>query len=156
MRVFYNNGTEEWVLSDGRGNVIERVDAATVREYQEQSSAEFTAAAVLLLEEHVNSLEHASLDLLKMLGSRNVLTREVNNMKVAWNVIDGWHVSSDDGTVLSIVTEDAVQRRMLEKESKERLCAIAVFMDVVFENLQSMEDSGYQKWLVDELLRVRA
>lgn len=72
MLVFYDNGTEEWVLSDGRGNVIERVDAATVREYQGQSSAEFTAAAVLLLEEYVNSLEHASLDLLKMLGSRNV------------------------------------------------------------------------------------
>lgn len=77
-------------------------------------------------------------------------------MKVAWNAIDGWNVSSDDGTVISIVTEDAVQRRMLEKETKERLCAIAVFMDVILENLQSMEDSGYQKWLVDELLRVRS
>lgn len=76
-------------------------------------------------------------------------------MKAAWNAIDGWNASSDDGTVLSIVTEDAVQRRMLEKESKERLCAIAVFMDVIFENLQVMEDSGYEKWLVGELLRVR-
>lgn len=76
-------------------------------------------------------------------------------MRVKWDAINGWHVSSDDGTVISIVTDDAVWERMVERESKERPCAIAVFMDVIFENLQHMEDSGYQKWLVDELMRVR-
>lgn len=78
-------------------------------------------------------------------------------MKVAYDPVNGWHVRSDDGTVISMVTDDAVLERMAERrESKERLTAIAVFMDVIFENLQAMEDSGYQKWLVDELLRVRA
>lgn len=77
-------------------------------------------------------------------------------MKVAYDPVNGWHVRADDGTVISMVTDDAVWERMAERrESKERLTAIAVFMDVIFENLQSMEDSGYQKWLVDELLRVR-
>jgi hypothetical protein len=77
-------------------------------------------------------------------------------MKVKWSTVNGWHVGSDDGTVISTVSDDAVWERMTERESKERLCAIAVFMDVIFENLQAMEDSGYQKWLVDELLRVRS
>lgn len=77
-------------------------------------------------------------------------------MKVKWETVNGWHVSSDDGTVISTVSDDAVWERMAERESKERLCAIAVFMDVIFENLQAMEDTGYQKWLVDELLRVRS
>lgn len=77
-------------------------------------------------------------------------------MKVKWSTINGWHVSSDDGTVISIVTDDAVWERMAKRESKERLCAIAVFMDVIFGNIQAMEDGGYQKWLVDELLRVRS
>lgn len=78
-------------------------------------------------------------------------------MKVAYDSVNGWHVRSDDGTVISMVTDDAVWERMVERrESKERLTAIAVFMDVILGNLQAMEDSGYQKWLVDELLRVRA
>lgn len=76
-------------------------------------------------------------------------------MKVIWDTDNGWNVRGDDGTVISIVTDDAVWERMAKRESKERLTAIAVFMDVIFENLQAMEDSGYQKWLVDELLRVR-
>lgn len=77
-------------------------------------------------------------------------------MKVAYDPANGWHVRSDDGIVVSMVTDDAVWERMAtRRESKERLTAIAVFMDVIFENLQAMEDSGYQKWLVDELLRVR-
>lgn len=76
-------------------------------------------------------------------------------MKVIWDTVNGWNVRSDDGTVISMLTDDAVWERMAKRESKERLCAIAVFMDVILENLQNMEDSGYQKWLVDELLRVR-
>lgn len=77
-------------------------------------------------------------------------------MKVAYDPANGWNVRSDDGTVIAMVTDDAVRERMAgRRESKERLTAIAVFMDVIFENLQDMEDSGYRKWLVDELLRVR-
>lgn len=77
-------------------------------------------------------------------------------MKVAYDPENSWHVRADDGTVISMITDDAVWERMAERrESKERLTAIAVFMDVIFENLQDMEDSGYKKWLVDELLRVR-
>lgn len=77
-------------------------------------------------------------------------------MKVAYDPANGWCVRSDEGTVVAMVTDDAVRERMAERrESKERLTAIAVFMDVIFENLQAMEDSGYKKWLVDELLRVR-
>lgn len=76
-------------------------------------------------------------------------------MKVIWDTLNGWNVRSDDGEVVSIITDDAVWERMNGRESRERLCAIAVFMDVILENLQKMEDSGYQKWLVDELLRVR-
>lgn len=77
-------------------------------------------------------------------------------MKVAYGTVNGWHVRSDDGTVISMVTDDAVWERMATRsESKERLTAIALFMDVILENLQAMEDNGYQKWLVDELLRVR-
>ena len=76
-------------------------------------------------------------------------------MKVIWDTVNGWNVRSDDGTVISMLTDDAVWERMAKRESKERLCAIAVFMDVILENLQNRKDSGYQKWLVDELLRVR-
>lgn len=78
-------------------------------------------------------------------------------MKVAYDPANGWHVGRDDGTVISMVTDEAVWERMAERrESRERLTAIAVFMDVIFENLQHMEDSGYQKWLVGELMRVRS
>ena len=60
-------------------------------------------------------------------------------MKVAYDSVNGWHVRSDDGIVVSMVTDDAVWERMATRlESKERLTAIAVFMDVILGNLQSM------------------
>ena len=69
---------------------------------------------------------------------------------------NSWHARADDGTVISMIADDAVWERMAERrESEERLTAIAVFMGVIFENLQSMEDSGYRKWLVGELPGVR-
>lgn len=78
-------------------------------------------------------------------------------MKVAYDPVNGWHIRNDDGTIVSMVTDDAVWERMAtRRESKERLTVIALFMDVILENLQAMEDTSYKKWLVDELLRVRS
>lgn len=72
MHVFYNNPTSEWVLSDGHGKDLERIDVGVVREYQEQVSAEFLAAYALLVDDYVNRMEYAILELLQMFRDRNV------------------------------------------------------------------------------------
>ena len=72
MHVYYNNGTEEWVLSDGHGKDAERMDVGIVREYQEQVSAEFLAAYALLMDEYVHCLEYTYLDIMNRFRNMNV------------------------------------------------------------------------------------